>query len=110
MTTRVHLMAIEDTDEGVTLIGTFKTEPIIKNYIYLFLDKNGVILDMSSNAITYFNFDYTMIKKNKIKINTICPKAIVEHKYRTKTGKDITYVNNGEEFKFNCCMETIMLK
>lgn len=110
MTTRVRLIRNEDSDEEIMLIGTFKTEPIIKNYIYFILDKNGVITDLSSNAMTYFNFDYNMIKKNKVKINSIAPKAIVEHTYRTKTGKDITYSKNGEEYKFNCCMETIMFR
>lgn len=112
VTTRVRFIRSDESDEHVYLIGTFKTEPIIKNYVYFILDKNGIILDMSSNAMTYFNFDYNSVIKNKTKINQIAPKAIVDHKYRTKAGHDLDYLNpkTGETFKFNCCMETIMLK
>lgn len=103
----------EDTDDDIFFIGTFKTEPIMKNYIYMLTNKDGIITDVSSNALGFFRFDAASLKKSKPNINTIAPKALVERAYRnTKVGKDIYYRNKHihpqELQKFNCYIEALL--
>ena len=54
---KVRMYYNEETDDDIFFIGTFKTEPIVKNFVYMLTNKDGIILDISSNALGFFRFD-----------------------------------------------------
>eukprot|EP01016_Furgasonia_blochmanni_P040035 TRINITY_DN5060_c0_g1_i2.p2 TRINITY_DN5060_c0_g1~~TRINITY_DN5060_c0_g1_i2.p2 ORF type:complete len:158 (-),score=38.73 TRINITY_DN5060_c0_g1_i2:72-545(-) len=74
---------------GGLFMGTFKTDNNTKNMIYIIYSKEGIIQDISSSAISILRIESSQIKKTKINIETIVPKALADKKYRD--GKEIMF-------------------
>lgn len=94
---RVKILPVEsDEPSSLTLFGYIRTEPFIKNYTFLICTKDGVLMDLSSSAISNIGLDYSMIKKQKINIKDLLKDrmALIKNEYQRKGGKQITYIGN----------------
>lgn len=56
--------------EQIIFIGTFKPVPIMKNQIYLIVNMDGIIQDISAGAVQTLKIDLQNLRKNKTNIDT----------------------------------------
>lgn len=59
------------TDDGQNYICNFKQDNSYKNCAFIICFKDGLICDISSSVLTYFNYDALTVKNNKINIHDI---------------------------------------
>lgn len=91
------------TDDGQNYICNFKQDNSYKNCAFIICFKDGLICDISSSVLTYFNYDALTVKNNKINIHDIIPEALQDKKYQRKAGKTFAY----KDSQFNCVIEPV---
>lgn len=79
---------VEKIEDEEMFLGTIRTDQnTLNQVIYIMTDKNGMITDISSSAISQLNLNIQVISSQCINIDSIIPGAITDSSFTQVQGK-----------------------